>query len=527
MQKHTEINPMIKQIRRLQSPIKGRRALSWLLFLSLIAICLLLPAYHSAYPQKTADFFESHPQLRSIMVDVFDQSEGKMHMRPESITPQNNTLTKFTANTPQWQIDRTITPTYLGVDKLWSPSHALDRAHQALANDCKACHTTPFAQVQDKDCKACHKNAADHVDQKIITVKALKETSCTSCHSEHNGPDSLSQQNKMYTSSNCATCHSNIKKSFAKTKTENVKDFAKQHPEFRYQLAASTKPNDLVRTRHTKQGLIEKTDLKFPHDVHLKEGGVKSPKGKVDMNCTSCHTPNPDGLHFAPVTMKDHCQSCHDLKFEPAVSNREVPHGSVDLVLSTLREFYSYVQVNIVPVDENPLTAPINLVRPGKSEPKVASFVKSNGDSRSRAGAADEIRCAIRHRAFLGRTPSRAIACEMSRPISRPRCLPRRPRSARHCSHPRTPPRILPHPESQAISPTPDTRPHPRATRTTPRRAGTRTTARAAQRRRLRGSQTLQSSPGSSRGTWCLYPAAGSRAQSQSRISFSRPWSRA
>lgn len=388
MQKHTEINPMIKQIRRLQSPIKGRRALSWLLFLSLIAICLLLPAYHSAYPQKTADFFESHPQLRSIMVDVFDQSEGKMHMRPESITPQNNTLTKFTANTPQWQIDRTITPTYLGVDKLWSPSHALDRAHQALANDCKACHTTPFAQVQDKDCKACHKNAADHVDQKIITVKALKETSCTSCHSEHNGPDSLSQQNKMYTSSNCATCHSNIKKSFAKTKTENVKDFAKQHPEFRYQLAASTKPNDLVRTRHTKQGLIEKTDLKFPHDVHLKEGGVKSPKGKVDMNCTSCHTPNPDGLHFAPVTMKDHCQSCHDLKFEPAVSNREVPHGSVDLVLSTLREFYSYVQVNIVPVDENPLTAPINLVRPGKSEPKVASFVKSNGDSRSRAGAA-------------------------------------------------------------------------------------------------------------------------------------------
>jgi len=53
-----------------------------------------------------------------------------------------------------------------------------------------------------------------------------------------------------------------------------------------------------------------------------------------------------------------------------------------------LREFYSYVQVNAVPIDNSPLTAPINLVRPGKNLPQTSSFVHSNGTSRSRAADA-------------------------------------------------------------------------------------------------------------------------------------------
>ncbi|MEZ0316621.1 MAG: cytochrome c3 family protein, partial [Methylophilaceae bacterium] len=262
-------------------------------------------------------------------------------------------------------------------------------AHKPWANDCKACHSTPFVQVQDKDCLSCHRNIADHVDRKVATVSALADQKCASCHREHNGEDSLAKQNKSYMAENCASCHSDIKKSFAKTKTENVEDFATKHPEFRYQLALSAKPKDLERTRLVKgQMLKEKTALKFPHDVHLKEGGVKSPKGKVKVDCATCHKLNTDGLGFAQVTMKENCQSCHDLKFEPAISNREVPHGSVELVLSTLREFYSYVQVNAVPIDSSPLTAPINLVRPGKDLPRTASFVHSNGSSRSRAADA-------------------------------------------------------------------------------------------------------------------------------------------
>ena len=278
----------------------------------------------------------------------------------------------------------------MGVDKLWNPGHPLDQAHQAWASDCKACHSLPFVQVQDKDCKACHQNASDHVDQKITTVSALKEATCASCHRDHNGLDGLSQQNKQYMSTNCASCHSDIKKSYAKTETLDVEDFATKHPEFRYTLLEHPNSQKLVRTRMSKHGLTEPTGLKFPHDVHLDEDGVKSPKGKVEMNCASCHTLKADGQHFEPVTMKNHCQSCHDLKFEPAVSNREVPHGSVELVLNTLREFYSYVQVNTVPVDEKPLTPLINLVRPGEDAPEVASYIRSNVGSRNQAAFSAE-----------------------------------------------------------------------------------------------------------------------------------------
>ncbi len=389
MQKSTDIHPTIKQLRNLHTPIKGRRFLSWLLFLSFFAVCFAIPVYHSMHPEKAAAFLESHPKLLKQIKQAFGANTTNDHTNPAIVDPlQKQALAKFTASNPESQLDRKNTPTYLAVDKLWTPGHPLDQAHQAWATDCKACHSTPFAQVLDKDCKTCHKNAADHVDKKATSVSVLAEATCASCHRDHNGLDGLSRQNKHYMNTNCSDCHSNIKQSYPKTKIQNVKDFAKQHPEFKYQLAASTKPDDLVRTRLTKTGLSEKPGFKFPHDVHLKKGGVKSPKGKVDMNCASCHTPNQDGVNFAPITMKEDCQYCHDLKFEPAVSNREVPHGNVELALSTIREFYSYVQVNTVPVDEKPLTALINLIRPGKDEPKVVSYVSSNGDSRSRASLA-------------------------------------------------------------------------------------------------------------------------------------------
>lgn len=389
MKQPADLHPIVKQIRNLQRPTHGKRWLSWLLFVSLLTICFLLPSYLSLFPETSAKFFEKHPQLLGVVSNAFSQASYKHNETTMSVKP-NEALKKFTANTQVWQSERVTKPTYLGVDKVWNPGHPLDQAHQAWAHDCKACHSLPFVQVQDKDCKNCHQNAADHVDQKITTVSALKEASCASCHRDHNGLDGLRRQNEQYMSTNCASCHSDIKKSYAKTETEDVKDFADKHPEFRYTLAESPTSEKLVRTRLSKQGLVEKTGLKFPHDVHLDEDGVKSPDGKVDMNCASCHTLKADGQHFEPVTMKDHCQSCHDLKFEPAVSNREVPHGSVELVLNTLREFYSYVQVNTVPVDEKPLTPIINLVRPGEDEPEVASYIRSNVSSRNQASFSAE-----------------------------------------------------------------------------------------------------------------------------------------
>ena len=414
MAKQQEINPLIAQILKAQKVRTGRRILSWLLFLIAISIFLLVPYIVSTNPQASGDFVKKHPWA-AHSVDYL----AKLNIIPTPpVEIKESTLNKkllpYTADTLNFRHTRSTAPAFLGLDKVWNPGHSLDNAHKPWANDCKVCHSTPFVQVQDKDCLSCHKNIGDHVSSKLGTVNGLSDQKCASCHREHNGDDSLAKQNKNYMTENCASCHGDIKKSFAKTKTENVEDFADKHPEFRYQLALSSKPKDLERTRQLKGELLkEKTALKFPHDVHLKEDGVKSPKGKVKVDCDSCHKLNPDGLGFAQVTMKDHCQSCHDLKFEPAVSNREVPHGSVELVLSTLREFYSYVQVNTVPVDSRPLTAPINLVRPGKDLPQVESFVHSNGNSRSRASDAaislfEKTSCKVCHEISRTSEPGRS-----------------------------------------------------------------------------------------------------------------------
>jgi hypothetical protein len=388
MKKEANVSPSIRQIRRMQKPMWGRRPLSWALFTVLLLVCLILPSYSSMHPEQTSEFFESHPLIHHYVFKLLGMQSHRDYTNSTLAQNElaNEKLAHLTTDTGKWQEEREKVPTYGATDKLWNPGHALDKAHQAWANDCKACHSEPFKQVQDKDCKGCHRDILDHVDTNIASVDTFKDAECAACHLDHNGLDGLSRQNKSYMASNCADCHDDIKKSFAKTKTEDVKDFADKHPEFRYIVAQSAKKGDLARVRIAKQSpLVEKTALKFPHDVHLDKDGVKSPKGKVDMNCASCHKPAADGLNFMPVTMKEDCQYCHDLKFEPAVSNREVPHGSVEQVLSTLREFYSYVQVNAVPVDENPLTPVINLVRPGEDEPKVNSFIRSNGNARERA----------------------------------------------------------------------------------------------------------------------------------------------
>lgn len=389
MAKKPQINALIEEILTAKKVRSGRRRLSWLLFISMLTIGLLVPLLSSMYPQDIASYIKKH-----AVADQAVQQISKLNIiPPPAITVQDSKINKlllpYTANTQNFRHARSDKPAYLGLDKVWNPGHSLDNAHKPWENDCKACHSMPFVQVQDKNCLACHLNISDHVDRKITTDSSWEDQKCADCHREHNGEDGLAKQNVSYMSENCASCHGDIKKSYAKSKTENVDDFSTKHPEFRYQLALSNKPKDLKRTRLIEgKQLKEKTALKFPHDVHLKAGGVKSPKGKVKVDCATCHKPNPDGLGFATVTMKDHCQSCHDLKFEPAVSNREVPHGSVELTLSTLREFFSYVQVNTVPIDNKPLTSPINLVRPGKDLPKVASFVHTDGNSRSRASAA-------------------------------------------------------------------------------------------------------------------------------------------
>lgn len=297
----------------------SRRALSWTLFLLVLAAFIALPLLAPAGPPAAP-------------------------------------VAAATAATPR-----------LGGDASWSPGE-LAAGHRAFGQNCQACHSDAFTRVQDKDCRACHQNLADHVD-KQKAVPGLAEVRCASCHRDHQGEQGLAQQNTHYAMEDCSACHGDIKAHLPATTTGNAGDFATQHPPFRVSVVTGAGADGKARTERLRMGAtplaVEHRGLKFPHDLHLDPRGVQGPQGLVKTTCASCHAADGNG-GFRPVTMKANCQSCHELRFEPAAPERQVPHGNVDEVVATMREFYSYLAVNGVVLNAPPASA---RGIPGKSAP--------------------------------------------------------------------------------------------------------------------------------------------------------------
>lgn len=346
-----------KEIDALQRPLVGRRTMSWLAFVLVLLACLVLPVLASVWPAVFQPVEEKAPQLRKT---------------PHPAPVLNSTYMR-------------ASPTALGLDAQWNPG-TLSASHQPFGLDCKSCHAEPFKQVQDKDCLACHKGIGNHVADKVATMPALHETRCATCHRDHQGAEGLVSQNRRYIGAGCASCHGDLENKLPGTQVANVKDFAKAHPQFRVQVAASE--TTFVRVRQGGAPIAQANSLKFPHDIHLAAGGIASPSGKAKLDCASCHRPNASGSGFERVSMQRDCQSCHALAFEPALSQRQVPHGSVPEVLTTLREFYGYVSSSKVAVDTPPASGPVFTVRPGMPSGAPASFVQGAGDARARAAAA-------------------------------------------------------------------------------------------------------------------------------------------
>jgi len=238
----------------------------------------------------------------------------------------------------------------IALDESWNPG-PISAAHKSIATDCRQCHSKPFIQVEDTACTACHKNIGDHSENKAIQAGMFGETRCASCHLEHKANRALTKSNPGL----CVDCHGHLKGRMAdltKIPLDDIHDFSKDHPAFKLSMQIGSKPTDIVRIAQSdKANLKENSGLKFPHDVHLAANGVKSPNGLITMQCNSCHLPDEAGVRFKPVSMQEHCASCHRLEFEPAVTSRQVPHGDVANVMTTLREFYGTQSINETPID--------------------------------------------------------------------------------------------------------------------------------------------------------------------------------
>jgi predicted CXXCH cytochrome family protein len=223
----------------------------------------------------------------------------------------------------------------LGVgDRVWNPGPVM-LAHQPIGQKCDACHQVAFEHVKDGACLDCHKAIGQHVEPKLQPAGLFQGERCTSCHSEHKGVKTTHRDDDHF----CVACHRDLHAKSPGASAANVTDFANDHPDFRLTLATDAGPQ---RARLGEKPIRETPHLAFPHATHLDPQGVRSPdKGRVKMECASCHAPDASKRSFEPVTMAKHCQACHQLQFEPAVTTREVPHGQPAAALQVVEEFYA------------------------------------------------------------------------------------------------------------------------------------------------------------------------------------------
>ena len=262
------------------------------------------------------------------------------------------------------QITQTVSTQFL---QSWNPG-PLSQGHQPFATDCRACHQIPFQHARDQECVACHKRIKEHVPAKDLTGtqgQAFRETRCAECHRDHKGEIIAPRAQEQ-----CADCHADVAKVAADAHSDNVTDFRSDHPEFRLSLLNADKPKEVRRVRQGKQNaglLVEHSNLKFDHKLHMDPEGVRDPDGKRDpsgmrdaqgrrtvLKCASCHEPEVGGRLMKPVSMEQHCQQCHSLAFEPQVTKRQAPHGTEAEVATMLREFYARLVLGDVPPDVNP-----------------------------------------------------------------------------------------------------------------------------------------------------------------------------
>ncbi|HEX4842050.1 MAG TPA: cytochrome c3 family protein [Limnobacter sp.] len=384
--KKTSTNPLAREQQHLQRPLGLKRPLSWLLFLPLLFAFFVLPL------------------LAMNMPGLFDWLALPKNELAKP-TQVNSASLPLNAH-PSLQVDTQAKErrvTALALDSVWNPG-PLASAHANLEGDCQACHAGNFSRVKDETCQVCHANMGLHVAEQTLPDTSFEEGRCASCHRDHKGRESLAEQNKHFVGSDCASCHQDIKAMAPNTATLPVADFAgDKHPAFRLTVANGPQTSDLRRIRMVANAKItESTGLKFPHDVHLDPKGVDGPKQKVVMKCSNCHEAADTQTGFKPLSMEAHCQDCHRLNFEPALPDRQVPHGSPELVTSTVEEFYSYLALN--PSERNRVNAQraVLRARPGEKEPNRSNLQALGGNPKTQAAFAvtelfENTACAVCH----------------------------------------------------------------------------------------------------------------------------------
>lgn len=231
-------------------------------------------------------------------------------------------------------------------DYFWSSGPLLPAHQVEIGDDCSACHKQAFQQVPNNACVECHQGTNDHFSEQTLSHISMGVSQCQACHKEHNEPGMMIVESDQL----CVDCHQSSLKDIPGSGTiAAVKGFdTSSHPEFKLNYLLPT-----VVTKGTGLGVNwlnerhefgssqqEVSNLKFPHDVHLDIDKVQTANTGDGIVCNDCHTLQSDKEHFQPIAMEQHCSACHDLTFDSAQPERQLPHGDPRSVVQTIEEHF-------------------------------------------------------------------------------------------------------------------------------------------------------------------------------------------
>lgn len=224
---------------------------------------------------------------------------------------------------------------------LWEPGR-MTNAHRFFGADCATCHRSAFARVPDSACITCHGNVRGHFAETAAPNSGapVGTEQCTSCHEEHRGKTGIVIADDRL----CLQCHATLAERRPSLNVHDVPGI-RDHPQFRVTLVANAAaPPSFRRVSLGATPAPEnRPGLKFSHAAHLVPEGFPA-LGYKPMMCADCHTPEPSGQSFLPITYAAKCARCHQLSFErqdlpwPA---GKVPHGDDRGIAAAIWNFYA------------------------------------------------------------------------------------------------------------------------------------------------------------------------------------------
>ena len=224
-------------------------------------------------------------------------------------------------------------------EAIWTTG-PLHNVHRSIGDDCSACHETPFEPVTDAACLSCHESTPHHFDPLTFHDANSMLGRCAECHIEHVEPSHLILRDDQ----GCTDCHADIDNiAGARSQLRAVSSWSAGHPEFKVSIPRLEQTGNWSSERISIDSPLAKSssNLIFPHSVHMNPDGIEGPEGPEQLNCGSCHQPDEGEIGMQPVSMEQHCSSCHLLTFDPDHPDRELPHGEPGDLLLMMEEFYA------------------------------------------------------------------------------------------------------------------------------------------------------------------------------------------